>query len=367
MVELDKSWNVTGYVMDHGGANDFVYGSFISNNRFQSSRNVPGTVAQDWVGQVYNNNQSVFFSLRYRVNLDPTKYYLLVANAAVNNPATVGVGYYAYSVSGHTEAFYSNQGWPATGTPISYNYGTNQGLAQAIRPIACSALLTNITPTLYQGGTIACVSLPTGATATWIENIGAPPMESLSGAGVANIDGRVRTGPARNGAYAVWIPNEPSARDFKSFTDHNNFDFGGIVFSGALPAVSNVVTPVFELFVDVVYEYTTISRLLTPLPCRGSPDLFVTSLDIVESNGLVFENDTHSMKISDIVLGTLFPMSNLFPGANGPERVVNSLKAIPDALKMGVSLYAGEYGDAATTATDIFGKTRFSSANSGPQ
>ena len=343
LLEMDKQNQVTGYVLDHGGAFDSMYGNFTSNDKFQSGNNLLSIGnSLDWVGQIYNPNQSVFFSINWRINFDPTKKYVIACSTGIATINSVKVGFAMHSVGGNTKAYKPGVGnQPIISTLSEYTYSGTVGLAQSIRPVACAALLMNVTPQIYQGGTLATASLPTGTSHLWVENSANSPIQSLDGLRALNIENRVTCNPASKGGYAIWIPNEPSARDYKSFTDHNAFDYGGLCFSGSLPTQSGVTTICFELLVDTVFEYTTASRLLDTRICKGDPAIFTAALNNVETNLMVCENPEHLEKIKQAVISGLFPMSNFFSGSP-TSKVMQSLNF---GAKVGKKVMDGNYSE----------------------
>jgi hypothetical protein len=306
-----------------------MYGTFTSIDKYQSGIENFNFTPRDWPSYIHSSPQSLVLSMTHRINMDPKNFYLLGHSLPSSNlPALlVFSGFTITSITGRSTIYPTLQQVGGTTDPISYEYLSDQGLATSIRPIACSALLSNITPQIYQGGNLVAATVAPGVLNDWIDGSDTD-LRTYEGLSKANLPKtRLMSGTAAKGAYACWMPMEDESRNFESLTGLNKRDYGGIIFNATLPNLGiPTTTNVFNLRIITVYEYQTTSRLLYTQTCKGDLDLLVQTFDAVETGGMIFENPEHMDKIRDVIVRGLFPLSNLFPGENAADRIKASFK-----------------------------------------
>lgn len=181
-----------------------------------------------------------------------------------------------------------------------------------LRPVAQSALLTNVSPKLYAGGTMACMSMVTGERQYFLqpgsENENYRKLQGLVFSG-ADENGRLNVAmKAEKGGYTFWKPYQRvQAPDLVDVDKLNATDNGGIAFVGNVPAQSNLST-VFFLKVVTLFEYTTQSRLIAVKPYEGDTGKMVEALNKLGKESIIFENPTHMSSLSKRILSMMCPL-----------------------------------------------------------
>lgn len=308
LIETDSTDKVLGYVRDTGGSTDAAYGSFLDKTRHWISSGTGAIAMNDWQAQINAANQSLFSQLNITFNFRAKNRYYLVNRLTFTGGGTnaVSIGFNMYSAN-----------LPPYG---SQNTGA---IAKTIRPIACSALLTNIAPALLTGGEVAIASLNRGQTNLW--NNKNDLFRKMSD---AELPFARNVGSAIKGAYAYWTPGDLLTRQLKTPDELNSADVGGIIIAGYATTSATTTTdvPTFLLRIKTVYEYYTLSPIVVAKPCKGLSTDFELVMHYLGAQKKAFENPSHTEKIADIILRGLFPMSNLMSGDTATERISNSFK-----------------------------------------
>lgn len=191
-------------------------------------------------------------------------------------------------------------------------------LIPKLRPVAMSALLTNVTPNLYKGGVIGCLSAITGESKYFDQPDSSQNLQTIAGMTTLNADesGRCKSSmPAAKGAYAFWLPYQNvSQTDLVSVNQLNSQDYGGIAFSGNVTgtAGSTTASTVFFLRVVTLFEYTTTTRLIETRAFSGETNKMQAVLSKIYSNkSIIFENPMHLGQIKDMFLSAMSPIYGL--------------------------------------------------------
>lgn len=267
--------STASYIADHSKYRAYGFDTFVANT--------------------YSTSQGLCWRENFYYNFDSTKKYIISGVA----------------ISGTTDYLQQSITFSKVNPPSGAE-GSSSLLIPTYRPIAQSAILTNVTPKLYEGGTLACMSVIKGETQYFLEPNATYNFRTLDGISTSNADDNNRLSlamKAEKGAYTFWLPYQNvNAPNFADLSTSNSTDFGGIIFCGNVPAQSGVST-VFYLKVTTIFEYTTPNRLIETKSYVGDQTKLTAAMNnIISQKSIVFENPTHLKKIQDAILSCLSPI-----------------------------------------------------------
>lgn len=251
-----------------------------------------------FVANVYSNAQGLMWRVNFYYNFQPDKNYYIS-------------GTFSTAAPGNSDRAQQNVTFTKVNSP---NGNPTSTLIPTLRPVAQSAILTNVAPNLYKGGVLACMSCTKGEVDYFTNSESEFNTRTISGITAIGADntGRLNTTmAAAKGAYTFVLPYQSVGETaFVDVNTLNNNDYGGIVFCGNVEPISGVsLTTVFYLKVVTIFEYYTPSRLIETKIYSGNNIKAVEAIQkIIEGNSIIFENPLHLQGIQDMIMSALSPI-----------------------------------------------------------
>lgn len=254
-----------------------------------------------FVANLYSNAQGLMWRVNFYYNFQPDKNYYISGTFSTSAPGT-------------TDRAQQNVTFTKVNSPTLPSTST---FIPTLRPVAQSAILTNVAPNLYKGGVMACMSCIKGEVEYFTNSESDFSSRDISGITKIGADatGRLNTTmPAAKGAYSFVLPYQSVGET--AFVDVNTLnanDYGGIVFCGSVEPISGVsLTTVFYLKVVTIFEYYTPSRLIETKIYSGNNTKAIEAIQkIIEGNSIIFENPLHIQGIQDMIMSALSPIYGL--------------------------------------------------------
>jgi len=140
---------------------------------------------------------------------------------------------------------------------------TFRTLYNEIRPVSAFMLITFVGDTLNDGGQVAAAYMPSGSMLTGVQipQLAATGTTLFQYANLA-IQPGAYVGPGRKGCFVRWSPEDERDSFFYNEATANAYNFPKLVASG----ITTNALPNIRWIVQVNYEYTSQSRLMTQIP-----------------------------------------------------------------------------------------------------
>lgn len=173
---------------------------------------------------------------------------------------------------------------------------SNNGMIATLRPIAHSALLTNLLPEILAGGNIVSYSAPSGdIRSLYYQQNGVVQAQEWYQLATLNKGNLMHDGPVKDGTYVFTQPWSEADLLLRTPADANQYSYPGIIISGAVipPNGYSGNISAFRLRVVTLWEYVTDSNIFTPKPCLGSASLLGDVMNLLTKMQHALPNNKH--------------------------------------------------------------------------
>jgi hypothetical protein len=190
-------------------------------------------------------------------------------------------------------------------------------LINEIRPVSAYLYVSFVGDTLNDGGQTAAAFMPSGGV-----NNGAPTWSSQMNANLQNVNELslqpgAYLGPASKGCYIRWSPEDERDSFFYQIPQANAYEYPTLVASG----VVTQARPNIRWIVEVNYELTTQSRILTQIPSPIDTRLIEHAKRALQAMPYACANDDHESlwtRFLGWARGAVQSVKNFFTNDVGP-------------------------------------------------
>jgi len=180
---------------------------------------------------------------------------------------------------------------------------SNNGMVVTMRPIAHSALLTNLLPDILAGGNIVSYSAPSGDVRNmyYSRNNLIQPQEWYQLA-TLNKGNLMHDGPVKDGTYVFTQPWSENDLLLRTPTEVNDYSYPGIIISGAVIPPNGYTGNIsaFRLRVITIWEFVTDSPIFNPRSLIGNPVLSGEVMALLARMQHAMPNNKHKKYLSTV-------------------------------------------------------------------
>lgn len=180
---------------------------------------------------------------------------------------------------------------------------SNNGMVVAMRPIAHSALLTNLLPEILAGGNIVSYSAPSNDVRNmyYSRNNLIQPQEWYQLA-TLNKGNLMHDGPVKDGTYVFTQPWSENDLLLRSPSEVNDYSYPGIIISGSVVPPNGYTGNIsaFRLRVITLWEFVTDSPIFNPRSLIGNPVLSGEVMALLARMQHAMPNNKHKKYLSTV-------------------------------------------------------------------